>query len=104
MYELLGLGSVDRGGDGDDRVIGRTVNINTRVFTSFFGRTRRLKVDIFSCCMICKKTAHGNEGSGEQQNNHQYATKPLLLKFGSSKHFTTKNSEGESENPKYYNL
>ena len=36
MYELLGLGSVDRGGDGDDRVIGRTVNINTRVFTSFF--------------------------------------------------------------------
>ena len=54
--------------------------------------------------VICKKVAHGDKVLCERKNIHRYATAPLLLKLGAVKNFMTKNAEGESYKPNYYNV
>ena len=79
----------------------RSINTNTIVVSYYFGRTRILEVEIIARRVICKKCVCGDEGSRERQNIHRGATAPILLKFGAAKHFMTKTSEVEYENPNY---
>ena len=102
MSEILVLGFVGVGGDGNYIFTGRSVNTDTSVVTSYFVSNRRSKMDIIACCVICKNAARGGEGSCERQNIHWDETSTLFIKFGVAKHFITKNAEGESDSPNYY--
>ena len=65
MSERLVLGYIGGGGDGDDSIIGRSLNTNARAVPCHFSSTRRSEVDNIAHHVICKKGACGDEGLRE---------------------------------------
>ena len=57
MSEILGLGSVRSGSlrDGNNGIIGCSINKNFSIFPYYFFKTRRLEVGILPHLLICKK-------------------------------------------------